>query len=118
MVGFFNSEVDFDCTSKDVTTINDNQSSTLNKDLKMKKMKLTLTLIKGLIKSNNFILAILLMVAAFLVNSDHKWDGGIGLEDGGIFVVNTNIAARANYVSTITNHKVPNYPSFPSKITC
>ena len=112
MVGFFNSEVDFDCTSKHVTTNNYNQPSTLSKDLKKKKLKATLKLIKRLIKPNNFILAIFLIVAAFLVNSpDHKWEGGMGLEDGR-FVVNPNVAKHANYVSTIRNYKVPNYISF------
>ena len=98
MVGFFNSEVDFD-SSSDGTYYNYNQPSTLNTDLQKKKLRATLKLIKKLIKPNNFILAGFLILAAYLVNSDRKWDGNIGIEDGR-FVVNPNVVQHANPVST------------------
>ena len=69
MVGFFNKEIDFlNIDNDDVT--DDTGPSQLNNDRKRKNLQDTLYLVKKLIKNNNAILLIFLIISAVLfVNS-------------------------------------------------
>ena len=94
MVGFFNSEVDFatvSSTSSDDTDYK--HQSHLNLELKKRTLKATLMLIKKMVKINNIILALFLILTAIWVNFPASWPGMKPFE------VNESLSKDFNIVS-------------------